>query len=324
MNQTVEQWNFPQRDIQIGISQCLLGDKVRFDGGHKQSRFCTDTLGKFVNFVPVCPEMGAGMGTPREAIRLVDREELGVRVEGNRTGDDYTEALTQFSERAVERLSHLGGYILLGKSPSCGMERVKVYRTNGHLSDVRRSGVFAEKLLERYPSLPVEEVGRLNDPILRESFLTRVFAYSTWQQIQQEGMTPGKLIEFHTQYKPILMAHNQQGYRDLGAWLAGVDKDNIEQKAEQYLPKFMEILKQPASRKNHTNVLMHMQGYLKRFLASRERQLLSQTIDQYRTGALPLIAPLVLMRHLFQVHGCDYSGNYRYLFPYPEPLAINE
>ncbi|MBB1488796.1 YbgA family protein [Oceanospirillum sediminis] len=313
---------FPENEIRIGISQCLLGSEVRFDGGHKKSRFCTDTLGKYVKYVPVCPEAGAGLGIPREPIRLVDREAEGIRVRGTRSDDDYTEVLESFTQETVPKLDHLCGYIFLGKSPSCGMERVKVYRLNGHLADVRKSGVFAEAIMETYPALPTEESGRLNDPVLRESFLTRVFAYSSWQVMKREGITPGKLIEFHTQYKPLLMAHNQQAYRDIGAWLAGVNKENIAEKAEEYLPRMMAILKQPASRKNHTNALMHLQGYLKKSLSSKERQHLRDTIDQYRTGQIPLIAPLVLMRHLFEVHGCDYAGNYRYLFPYPEALAM--
>lgn len=308
--------------LRIGISQCLLGNEVRFDGGHKKSHFCTDTLDKYVQYVPVCPEMGAGLGTPREPIRLVDREDEGIRVRGTRSDQDYTEALTDFTEQTVPELDNLCGYIFLGKSPSCGMERVKVYRLNGHLADVRKSGVFAEAIMQAYPSLPVEESGRLSDPVLRESFLTRIFAYQRWQTLLSEGMTAGKLIDFHTEYKPLMMAHNQQAYRDLGKWLAGVCKDNIQEKADEYLPKMMAILKQPASRKNHTNTLMHLQGYLKKSLNSKERQNLRDTIDRYRTGLIPLIAPLVLMRHLFEVHGCDYSGNYRYLYPYPEDLAL--
>lgn len=313
---------FPDREIRVGISQCLLGEKVRFDGGHKHAHYCTDVLGKYFTFVPTCPEVGAGMGTPREPIRLVNMNNE-VRVRGTKSDDDYTEALTHFSEQAVKRLTGLSGYILLGKSPSCGMERVKVYRENGYRSDITQGGVFAETLMRTYPELPVEESGRLNDPQLRESFLTRVYAYHTWQAMIDEGITPKTLIDFHTQYKPLLMAHNQQAYRDLGKWLAGVDKNSVVQKAKEYLPQFMAILKQPATRKNHTNTLMHLQGYLKNSLSGAERQHLRQTIDNYRTGMIPLIAPLVLMRHLFEVHGCEYAGNYRYLFPYPESLAID-
>ncbi|MDX1320574.1 MAG: DUF523 and DUF1722 domain-containing protein [Oceanospirillum sp.] len=313
---------FPDREIRVGISQCLLGEQVRFDGGHKHARYCTETLAKYFTFVPTCPEVGAGMSIPREPIRLVSMQDE-VRVRGTKSDDDYTEQLTDFSERAVKRLSGLSGYVLLGKSPSCGMERVKVYRENGNRSDISQGGVFAEALMRTYPELPVEESGRLTDPQLRESFLTRVYAYNTWQAMEEQGITPKALIDFHTQYKPLLMAHNQQAYRDLGKWLAGVDKTSVEQKAKEYLPKFMAILKEPATRENHTNTLMHLQGYLKEKLTSSERQNLRQTIDNYRTGMIPLIAPLVLMRHLFEVHGCEYAGNYRYLYPYPEDLAID-
>lgn len=316
-------YTFPEHKIQLGISQCLLGDQVRFDGGHKQARYCTDILGQYVSYLPICPEMGAGMGTPREPIRLVNIDDE-IKVRGTRSDHDYTEVLTQFSERAVQRLDQVSGYILLGKSPSCGMERVKVYRTNGYRSDLSSAGIFAETLMRTYPHLPVEETGRLNDPVLRESFLTRVYAYNSWQQLVKEGITAKGLLDFHTQYKPLLMAHNQQEYRELGKWLAGVSKHNVAQMADEYLPKFMAILKQPATRKNHTNVLMHLQGYLKSSLSSQERQMLSNTIDQYRTGLIPLIAPLVLMRHLFELHGCSYSGNLRYLFPYPESLALHD
>lgn len=321
-NHDIQAPQFPDREIRVGISQCLLGEKVRFDGGHKHAHYCTDVLGKYFSFVPTCPEIGAGMGTPREPIRLVKMGEE-VRVRGTKSDDDYTEALTHFSEQAVRRLEGLSGYILLGKSPSCGMERVKVYRENGYRSDITQGGVFAETLMQTYPELPVEESGRLNDPQLRESFLTRVYAYSTWQAMQDAGLTPKALLDFHTQYKPLLMAHNQQAYRDLGKFLAGVSKEDVQEKARDYLPRFMAILKQPATRKNHTNTLMHLQGYLKSHLNAAERQHLSETIHSYRTGMLPLIAVLVLMRHLFKVYGCEYSGNYRYLFPYPEALAID-
>lgn len=313
---------FPSREIRVGISQCLLGEKVRFDGGHKHAHYCTDILGRYFTFVATCPEVGAGMGTPREPIRLVSIEDA-VSVRGTRSDNDYTQALTSFSERAVERLGGLSGYILLGKSPSCGMERVKVYRENGYRSDITQGGVFAEALMRAYPELPVEESGRLNDPQLRESFLTRVYAYSSWQAMTESGITPKAILDFHTEYKPLLMAHNQQAYRELGHWLAGVDKTTLAEKAAAYLPKFMAILKQPATRRSHTNTLMHLQGYLRDKLSAVERQHLCQTIDNYRTGMIPLIAPLVLMRHLFQVHGCAYSGNYRYLFPYPQALAID-
>lgn len=314
--------HFPSQEIRIGISQCLLGAEVRFDGGHKHAQYCTEVLGKHFTFVPTCPEVGAGMSIPREPIRLVNMNNE-VRVRGTRSDDDYTESLTRFSQQAVSGLSDLSGYILLGKSPSCGMERVKVYRENGYRSDITQGGVFAETLMQTYPELPVEESGRLTDATLRESFLTRVYAYRAWQTLQEAGMTPKALLEFHAEYKPLLMAHNQQEYRELGKWLAGVDKASVEEKAAQYLPKFMAILKQPATRQNHTNTLMHLQGYLKSNLSSAERQNLRQMIDNYRTGMIPLIAPLVLMRHLFEVHGCEYAGNYRYLFPYPEALAID-
>jgi len=314
--------HFPRQEIRVGISQCLLGDEVRFDGGHKHAQYCTKVLGQHFTFVPTCPEVGAGMTIPREPIRLVNMNNE-VRVRGTKSDEDYTEALTDFSQQAVQRLTGLSGYILLGKSPSCGMERVKVYRDNGYRSDITQGGVFAETLMQTYPELPVEESGRLTDPKLRESFLTRVYAYRTWQTLEETGITPKALLDFHSEYKPLLMAHSQQAYRELGKWLAGVDKTTVEEKAKAYLPKFMAILKQPASRQNHTNTLMHLQGYLKNNLTSAERQNLRQMIDNYRTGMIPLIAPLVLMRHLFEVHGCEYAGNYRYLFPYPESLAID-
>jgi len=282
--------------IRIGISACLLGQEVRFDGGHKRDPFLTDTFGRFVEWVPVCPEAEAGLGTPREAMRLV--RSGGVRLLTVKTARDVTATLDEFSERRVAELAEedLSGYVLKKDSPSCGLDRVKVY--DAHNVPARSGrGRFAAKLLERYPDLPVEEEGRLSDPRLRESFVDRVFGYWRLRGLFGRRWTVGALVRFHTANKLILMAHSPQAYQQLGRLVARATTVSRDELERRYAHGFMAALSVPATRARHTNVLQHMAGHFKRSLDPASKSELADAIEAYRRGIVPLIVPVTLVRH---------------------------
>lgn len=305
--------------IKVGISACLLGDEVRFDGGHKRSVFCTDELGRHVEFVKLCPEVGIGMSVPRPTIRLEQREQ-GVRAVVPKTGEDVTERLEDFAARAQGHLAQVSGYILCAKSPSCGMERVKLYNPeNGHARK-EATGIFAAQLQRRFPALPLEEDGRLNDPVLRENFVMRVFVYAAWQGLSNSPCK-ADLLGFHTSLKLLLLAHNQQVYRDLGRQVAQ-QHDMTAAFLTNYIETVMQALAEPATRANHTNVLQHIQGYFKSYLNDDQRAELTESILAYRQGIEPLLVPLTLLRHYLREFPNDYLAGQRYLNPYPKDLKL--
>jgi uncharacterized protein YbbK (DUF523 family)/uncharacterized protein YbgA (DUF1722 family) len=243
----------------------LLGEQVRFDGGHKRSDFLTDTLGTFVEFVPVCPELEIGLGVPRESIRLVrDASDAGsIRLVGNKTGVDHTYKMNAYAERRTAALGReeLCGYVLKKDSPSCGMERVRIYDPSG-MPTRNGVGLYAATLMRRFPSLPVEEEGRLNDPHLRENFVERVFAYRRLRSFFSPRWTLGGLVQFHTVHKLVLMAHSPKVYAELGRFVANAKQMSREKIREDYELAFMDALKKLATTARHTNVLHHMRGYL--------------------------------------------------------------
>jgi uncharacterized protein YbgA (DUF1722 family)/uncharacterized protein YbbK (DUF523 family) len=308
--------------LKIGISACLLGNPVRFNGGHKESRLCSETLSRYFQFVPVCPEVGIGLGTPREAIRLVGDPARPRAVGSIHRERDVSDALTAFGQRTAEQLDDICGYILMQKSPSCGMERVKVYQDNGNPVPGGGRGLFAAALMQARPDLPVEEDGRLNDPVLRENFITRVFAYAEWQRLQQAGLTRRALYTFHARYKYQLMATCRPQYQALGRLLAGSSQHPLEEFAPRYFSQLMDALKHTASRGSHSNVLQHLSGYLKRDLSRDDKLELQQVIDQYRLGIVPLVVPLTLLKHHFRRHPDDYIASQAYLQPHPEDLSL--
>ncbi len=312
-------YKFDPQVIKLGISGCLMGQKVRFDGGHKRSDFCTDELAKFVEFVPVCPEMAIGLGTPRPSIRLIGGE--GRVIAQTAKGLDVTEALRDYGRTMAAQFEGLSGYVLCAKSPSCGMERVRVYHESGQGNAKEGVGIYAAEIMQALPLLPCEEDGRLNDPVLRENFVTRIYALHDWQGLLHRGLTPSRLIAFHSRYKYLLMAHHRDSYQALGRLVADLS-ENPEQKAEQYIHGLMSALSKRASRRGHTNVLQHLQGYFKRQLTSRQRQELARTIHQYREGILPLLAPITLLRHYLEEHPNDYLRQQVYLDPHPEALRL--
>ncbi|MGL4350213.1 MAG: YbgA family protein [Plesiomonas shigelloides] len=307
--------------IPVGISACVLGESVRFDGGHKRLPFATDHLKPYVRFYPVCPEMAIGMPSPRPAIRLI-RSEEGLQLVGSSQDLNVTEAMQTFSREKVASLSHLCGYIVCAKSPTCGMERVKVYDAAGKGAEKVGVGLYTQELMHQMPWLPVEEDGRLNDPVLRENFVTRIFALHDFYRQCEAGMTRGKLVAFHSRYKLLIMAHSQADYRALGRRVADLDAMPFDELLIAYRDHFMQALSKRPTRKNHSNVLQHIQGYFSRQLSSRQRKELSHLIDRYRRGTQPLLAPLTLLRHYLEEHPDPYLTQQVYFEPYPEALLL--
>jgi uncharacterized protein YbgA (DUF1722 family)/uncharacterized protein YbbK (DUF523 family) len=311
--------DFSVAKIKVGISSCLLGNKVRFDGGHKRSRYCTDVLSRYFDFQALCPEMAIGLGAPRKAVRLIRDEDL-IRVVASDGSFDVTDKLTQYGRQTSPLLRELSGYIFCSKSPSCGMERVPLYRKGAAQGNREGVGVFAAQIMADHPLLPVEEEGRLNDSLLRENFIIRVLAYHEWQCLIKNGISKADLIHFHARYKYLLMAHKPALYYKLGPLLA--DMQEFEQVCEQYINGFMTVLKHLPSREGHCNALQHLQGYFKRHLNSVQRVDLATHIDKYRRGLLPLMVPISLIKHYLTLYPDPYLDQQVYLNPYPEALKL--
>ena len=308
-------------EIRLGVSSCLLGNAVRYDGGHEKDAFVTGVLGRFVTFVPACPEVEVGMGTPRETVRLV-RLGGGVRMIGHRSETDHTDAMRRWAEGRVRRLEaeDLCGWVLKKDSPSCGMERVKVHSKGA----VTRSGrgLFAQALMERMPLLPVEEEGRLDDPRLRENFIERVFAYRRLKDLLAPRWTVGDLVRFHTAEKLLLLAHDPAAYRALGRLVAAAKVQPRAEVARGYGEAYMRALAKLATPGKHANVLQHMAGHLEDLLPAEEKQELHQAIGDFRRGLLPLVVPLTLLRHHVRRHRVSYLQGQTYLEPDPRELML--
>ena len=307
--------------IRIGISACLLGQEVRFDGGHKRDAYIVGTLGRFFEFVPLCPEAAVGLGVPRQPIRLV-RTPQGVRALGVRDATlDPTDALADYGRASAGRLGEISGYLLKKDSPSCGMERVKVYNEGG-MPERKGVGLFAAALKQALPLLPMEEEGRLGDPVLRENFIERVFVYRRWQNLAAAGLTPSALVDFHSDHKYLIMAHNQAAYRELGRMVADAGKRPIDELADEYVSLLMETLARRATPRQHVNVLQHLMGYLKQSLDAEDRAELVEIIEDYRAGLVPLIVPITLLNHHFRRHPHPYVQRQYYLSPHPRELML--
>ncbi len=306
--------------IPVGISSCLLGHQVRYDGAHKYHSYIERTLGQYFQFRAFCPEVEAGLGIPRPAVQLREIEHQ-IRVVGVKDHSlDVTEALSQVGEKQREWLTGLCGYILKKDSPSCGMERVKIYK---HEVPVRNGvGLFAAYLQEQFPALPTEEEGRLGDPALRENFIQRVFVRHRWLQLCEQGLSANALMTFHSRHKLIAMSHDQNRARELGRLVSEVKPDNLQEIAECYLVGLMACLKIVATRGNHVNVLQHIQGYLKTKLDSDDKQELVETIESYRLGNVPLIVPLTLLRHHFRRQPDPFIDASYYMTPHPAELSL--
>jgi uncharacterized protein YbgA (DUF1722 family)/uncharacterized protein YbbK (DUF523 family) len=308
--------------LRLGVSRCLLGAEVRFDGGHKRDSFLMDVLSPYVEWVPVCPEVEAGLGIPREPIRLVTST-ASSRVVAINTGIDHTQRMQRFSEQRVKALEalNLSGYVFKKDSPSCGMERVRAY--NAHGMPTRSGvGVFARAFMANFPLVPVEEEARLNDPSIRENFIERLFCYRRWQDFLAARITRGTLIEFHTRHKLLLLAHSRDHYRPLGRLAADAKAHSVSELTRRYGTAFMNALKVKSTVRKHVDVLQHMLGYFKRELDPQSKRDLLGMIDDYHRGLLPLVVPLTLVKHYVRLFSIPYLQNQVYLNPHPKELML--
>lgn len=309
-----------KKEFHIGISACLIGEKVRFDASNKPSNFCINELGKHVTYQSFCPEVAVGLPIPRPTIRQIKKDNL-IHVSRPDGSGDVTDALKEYGRRVAKMTKHLSGYVFCAKSPSCGMERVKVYTPEGNALKSDGVGTFAKEIMEANPLLPCEENGRLNDSLIRENFVARIYVYKHWQNLTASGLTKHKLTTFHSQYKYTIMSHDLVAYKRLGRLLARADLA-LEDMANGYISGLMAALKIQATRKKHANTLAHIQGYFSKHLHANERQELCEQIHSYREGLVPLIAPLTLIKHHLLQYPKEYLAKQAYLSPYPDTLRL--
>jgi uncharacterized protein YbgA (DUF1722 family)/uncharacterized protein YbbK (DUF523 family) len=308
--------------IKLGISSCLLGEKVRYDGGHQWDRFITDTLGSYVEFVAVCPEVESGLAVPREAMRLVG-DPAHPRLLTVRTGLDHTERLAAWARSRVQELAaqDLCGFIFKSKSPSSGMARVKVYNDHG-IPAPRGVGIFARVFMERFPGLPVTDEGRLHDPALRENFIERLFVLKRWRELLAQNHGIGSLVDFHTRHKLLILAHSPSHYRDLGKLVARGREIPLKELSAGYQTLLLEALRLQATPRKNANVLYHLMGYFKKQLTADEKQELLEVIEAYRREYVPLIVPITLINHYVRKYREPYLQQQYYLNPHPLELKL--
>ncbi len=308
--------------LRLGISRCLLGDEVRFDGGHKRDSFLTEVFGRYVEWVPVCPEVEAGLGTPREAMRLVG-DPQNPRLVTIKSGTDHTRALETMATNRIEQLMELdlSGYVFKKGSPSCGIERVRIYNEKG-MPNRNGVGLFARAFIEQFPLIPVEEEGRLCEPTLRENFIERVFCYRRWQDLVQSGVTRQALVQFHTIHKYLLLAHSPQQYEVLGRLVGQAHQHRPKDLAHRYGELFMKALAVKATVRKHVNVLQHILGYFKERLGAHEKAELLGVIGDYHQELTPLVVPLTLIKHYVKIFDVGYILDQVYLNPHPKELML--
>ncbi len=313
----------PENLPRVGVSACVLGHAVRFDGGHKRDTFVVDELATCMELVPYCPEIAIGLPVPRPPIRLVGDDPARPRAVGVRDQSlDVTERLETYAAAVADGLGEYDGFVLKKDSPSCGMERVKLYHEGGGPATRNTSGVFARVLRERLPNLPMEEEGRLNDPVLRENFVTRVFVHRRWRALAMEPVRARALIDFHTRHKYLVMAHSAAAYQRLGRMLSDLSRERAAEVAPAYFAELMQALARRANRKRHYNVLQHIMGYLKTRIDAADKVELADAIERYRREEVPLVVPITLFRHYFRVHPDPYIERQVYLAPHPDSLRL--
>jgi uncharacterized protein YbgA (DUF1722 family)/uncharacterized protein YbbK (DUF523 family) len=308
--------------LKIGISSCLLGENVRYDGGHKLDRFLRDTLGRYVQYLPVCPEFECGLGAPREAMRLEGHLE-SPRLITIKTRKNMTQRMMKWAEKRVMKLKKddLCGFIFKSKSPSCGMERVKVYNEKG-MPVMKCVGLFARAFMEHFPLIPVEEDGRLHDPILRENFIERIFTLKKWRDMTGKDKNIGNLVKFHTVNKYLLLSHSEKHFRIMGRMVADAKHNPIKKLFQEYEQMLIETLGLKTTPRKNLNVLQHMMGYFKKVLSPDEKQELLATFDEYKNGNIPLIVPVTIIKHYVRKFKEPYLMGQTYLHPHPTELQL--
>jgi uncharacterized protein YbgA (DUF1722 family)/uncharacterized protein YbbK (DUF523 family) len=311
-----------ENKIKIGVSACLLGHKVRFDGGHKHDHFITDTLGQYVEFCPVCPEVEVGFPIPRESLRLVgDRK--NPRLKTTRSNVDHTDLMIDWARRRVRELEKesLCGFIFKSKSPSSGMERVKIYSEKG-IPEQTGVGIFAGVFMDYFPLIPVEEEGRLHDPKLRENFIESIFTLKNWREMLAKSRNMGNLVDFHTRQKLLILSHSPIHYRSMGKLVANGKNHSKDELFATYETQLLEALKLKTTLKKNINVLQHILGYFKKKLSADEKQEVLEIIEQYRIGNVPLIVPITLLNHFVRKYQEPYLMKQTYLNPHPVDLKL--
>ena len=308
--------------IKLGISSCLLGENVRYDGGHKLDRFLKDTLGKYVEYVSVCPEVECGLGVPRESMHLEgDPDSLCLIT--TRTRQDMTQRMVNWARKRVTQLEKeaLCGFIFKSNSPSSGMERIKIYNEN-RMPVKKGVGIFAGIFMAHFPLLPVEDEGRLHDPVLRENFIERIFALKRWREVLKTKENRGNLVDFHTKHKLLILAHSPKHYQMMGKLVAGQKSISLRELNRQYQALLLESLELKTTPKKNTNVLQHMMGYFKEQLSIGEKKELLEVINHYRLGYIPLVVPVTLISHYVRKYDQPYLREQVYLNPHPLELQL--
>lgn len=311
-----------EKKIKIGISRCLLGDKVRYDGGHKWDRYITDTLGKYLEFLPVCPEVECGLGVPREPMRL-EGDPQNPRLITLHSRVDHTERMMAWARKRTASLAaeDLCGFIFKSGSPSSGMERVNVYGPKGGPKKIG-VGLFAREFMKRFPCLPVEDEGRLHDPELRENFIERIFALKRWREEVGERGDLAALVRFHSRHKFQILSHSRPHYEQMGRLTAQRERMPLKQRLETYQDLLLSALKIKATPKKHANVLTHLLGFFKKELSPAEKEEWLAWVDDYKRGLVPLIVPVTLLRHYVRKYEISYLREQSYLMPHPLELKL--
>jgi len=308
-------------NIPVGISACLLGENVRYNGGHKRSRTALNLLNNVFSYTGYCPEVAIGLGVPRQTIRINEIDGQHRVVNPKEVEADHTDALYEYGLQIGKESLDLSGYILMKNSPSCGLYSAKVYRKD-HPLPGKYEGLFVRGLKEVNALIPLEEEGRLNDPVLRENFVAAVFAWHDWRIQEKEGVSAKQLIRFHSRYKYLVMAHSQKDYKVLGHLLSDLKSCDITEVSNIYIETFMTAIKKPVSRKGHVNVLYHILGYLRGEADGAIRQDIADIINEYRLGHINLSVPATLLNHYLKRFGSDYIKEQVYLNPYSEKLGL--
>lgn len=308
--------------IKLGISSCLLGNNVRYDGGHKLDHFLRDTLGQYVSFVAVCPEVECGLPVPRESMRLVG-DPNAPRLVTTRTNIDHTKRMQKWAQQRLETLAGEGlcGFIFKKNSPSSGMQRVKVYNDKG-MPQKSGSGLFAKAFMDRFAHIPTEEEGRLHDPKLRENFIERIFALKRWRTLLAEPKHMGNVVLFHTKEKLLLLSHSPKHYRIMGKLVAEGSRQPLDTLYDSYGNLLMEALALKSTAAKHVNVLQHILGYFKKNLSADEKKEILEIFAQYRSGHVPLIVPVTLINHFVRKYNQPYLAGQTYLNPHPIALKL--
>jgi len=308
--------------IKLGISACLLGENVRYDGGHKLDRFLTDTLGQYVEYVPVCPEVECGLSVPRESMHLAGDPD-SPRLVTIRTKQDMTDRMIQWARKRISELEKedLCGFIFKSDSPSSGMERIKVYNEKG-MPVKKGVGIFAGIFMDHFTLLPVEEEGRLHDPKLRDNFIERIFALKRWREALERKESRGNVVDFHTRHKLLILSHSPKYYQTMGKLVAKAKDLPLKELYQKYQTLLMESLYLKTSPKKNANVLQHMMGYFREQLSADEKKELLEVIEVYRKGYIPLIVPITLINHYVRKYAQLYLKQQVYLNSHPLELQL--